>query len=197
MNVRISSSNTTRVLVSPNTTTAGSSFIDLFIPDGDTYKDFYLQGINGVTGGVTITATCTGFSDGTMDVTVVEPVLDIYNIDTSPSASADDDPFQVQIGLQNAGGTNIQEWQNVSPAAPIQVLITSSNTGAGELKTAAEQGASVAVEIPENTYRSAASVVQGGVAFDPVAQGTTLIHATSSGFDNSFAGSSETVNVGP
>lgn len=183
--------------MSPNTTTLGAPFIDLFIPDGSSTATFYLQGISGVAGDVTITATHSSFTDGTMVVTLVEPVLDIYNLGTAPSATSADDPFQVRIGLQNAAGTGIQEWQNVSPAAPIQVLVSSSDTGAGQLITAAETGASVIVEIPENSYNSASTVVAGGVAFDPVAEGITVIHAESSGSDNTFPQSSETINVGP
>ena len=58
-------------------------------------------------------------------------------------------------------------------------------------------GGLVTVEVSENTYYSTLTVINGGIAFDPVAAGETLIHATSSGFDNSFPQSYSTVTVTP
>jgi hypothetical protein len=195
--VRITSSDTIRLLVSTTATTAGTSFIDISIPNGQIYKDFYVQGINGVTGNVTISATNLLFTTGTRTVEVVQGVVQIVGLPTSKTVASANDAFYVQTGVANAAGTSVQDWQNVSPAAPIHVLLTSSNVTAGQLVTNAETGDEVTVDVPVNTYQSPTTKAAGGVEFDPLAVGSTAVSASVIGFNNLFPPASVTVNVTP
>ncbi|MHC1725307.1 MAG: PKD domain-containing protein [Syntrophobacteraceae bacterium] len=194
--VRVASGDTLRVLVSPNATTAGTSFIDVFVPDGQTTFAFYVQGINGVTGNVTLTASNAAFADGTATVEVVPAVLQIMNLSTSTTAGAADDPFQVRTGYVHSNGTSFR-YAPVSPAGPIHVLLTSSNEAVGLLRTAAEYLSQVTVDVQPNTYDSPATVIAGGVAFDPLSDGTTMVSASSIGFNNAWSQASTTVTVAP
>ena len=195
--VRIASGDTLRLMVSPNATTVGTAFIDLFIPDGQTYTDFYMQGKQGITGDVTVTASSPLFVDGTTTIKVVQPVFRIENLTTSTTTSAADDPFWVRTGILNTGGTGIWAWQDVSASGPVQVLFNSSNSAVGQVRTAAEVGSSVTVAISENTQTSPATVLAGGVAFDALTTGSTVISASSIGFDNSWGEASATITVSP
>lgn len=183
-------------MVSPNATTAGTSFIDVFVPDGQTSFDFYVQGINGVTGSVILTAISALFADGTATVEVVPAVLQILNLSTSTTCGAADDPFQVRTGYVHSNGTTFL-YALVSPAGPVHVLLTSSNAGVGLLRTAAEYLAQVTVDVQPNTYDSPSTVIAGGVAFDALAAGSTTVSASSIGFNNSWSQASATVTVAP
>jgi len=195
--VRVASSDTFRLLVAPDSTSAGTSFIDLFIADGQTQATFYVQGINGITGNVTLTASSVLFTNGTLGVDVVPGVIDIHSFIASTTASAIDDPFRVRTGYVHSNGTSFLYAPVSSSSAPLQVLVHSSNVAVGAVKTLAENGASVTVEVAANLYDSASSVAAGGVAFDPVSAGTTVISTSVNGFNNSFALSDETITVSP
>ncbi len=195
--VRISSGDTYRLLVSPNSTTVGTAFIDLFIPDGSNYKDFYVQGVQAITGSVTVTASSVLFTDGTVVIQVVEPVFRIENLNASTTAAAADDEFWVRTGILNTSGTGIWFWQDVNASAPVQVLVTSSNPAAGKLRTAAQYGNEVTVEVPVNQQISRTTVATGGVALDALAAGTTIVKVTAIGFNNSWSEASVTVTIAP
>ena len=62
--VRITSSNPDVLLVSPNTTTAGTPFVDIPVANGSTDASFAIHGVEGAQGTVTLTATAPGFHAG-------------------------------------------------------------------------------------------------------------------------------------
>jgi hypothetical protein len=193
--VRVASSDHYRALVSPNATTAGTPFIDVYLPDGTTYKDFYVQGVQGVTGTVTLTATQALFTDGTVSFQVVAPVFRLYNLDTNTTTLSADDEFYVFAGILNTAGTGVLTWQAVSGAGPVTVLFTSSNPSVGQLKTTSATGASVTVQIPVNQEYSPTSVAAGGVALDGLSVGTTVVRATAVGFNDTWSESAATITV--
>jgi hypothetical protein len=194
--VRVTSSDTLRLLISSNATTSGTAFIDVYIPDGQTYKDFYIQGQSGNVGTVTLTATNSNFTTGSRNVEVVQGVLQILNLSTSIATSAVDDPFQVRTGYLHSNGTTFR-YAPVSGAGPLTVTLTSSDAAVGQLKTYMVIGSSVTIGLPINTYDSPNSVESGGVAFDPLRQGTTTIAASATGFYNAYSGASVLVTVTP
>jgi len=194
--VRIASANPSILRVAPDATTAGTAFIDVYIPNGQTYKDFYIQGQAGNVGTAPLTATNSNFTTGSTSVEVVQGVLQILNLSTSLAASATDDPFQVRTGYLHSNGTSFR-YAPVSGAGPLTVMLQSSNAAVGQLKTYMATGSSVTISIPINTYDSPSSVESGGVAFDPLTQGTTTISASASGFNNAYSGANLLVTVTP
>ena len=166
--VRISSSDPAIALVAPDATTAGTSFIPVFVPDGQTTVNYVLQGVSGATGTVTVTASSPQFTDGTRAVDIVQSVFQISGLNASTTTLSADDPFRVSTGVPNSSGTNLGQFQNVSAAGgPLTVTLTSSAPAVGGLTTSTLASTSpVTVDIPVNANTSPSSVVSGGVAFD-------------------------------
>ena len=193
--VRITSANASVLRVAPDGTTAGTEYIDVFIPDGQTYKDFYIQGVSGATGtDVGLTATNALFTNGTTSIDVVPAVFYTSDLATSTSSLSADDPFYVYTGYIHSNGTSFR-YAPVSGAGPLTVTFTSSNVAVGQLKTNAATGFPVTVIMPVNTYYSPISVASGGVAFDPLTGGTTSISASAPGFNNAYASANILVTV--
>jgi len=192
----VASSDTTRILLAPDGTTVGTAFIDLFIPDGQTTANFYIQGINGVTGSVALTATNAAFVTGTTNVELVQGAINIYNLSSSLTAASADEPFYVRTGYLSSNGASFL-YARVSPAGPLHVQLTSSTPAVGQLKTTATTGAQVMVDVAVNAYDSPSTVAAGGVAFDPLTAGSTAVSANVSGFNNSWSGAAITVTVTP
>ncbi|MHC1725306.1 MAG: hypothetical protein AB9866_04710 [Syntrophobacteraceae bacterium] len=195
--VRITSGDTLRLLVSPDAVTAGTSFIDLVVLDGRSYADFYVQGVSGITGDVTVSATSSEFADAAVVISIVEPVL-YLDLGTSYAATSGDIAFTVYSGILDPSGAYIWEWQPASASGPVHVLVRSSNPEYGVLTTAAQQQSQeVTVDIQPNEHTSPSSVGSGGMAFDPVAVGITEVSAFSIGFNNLWQSAFVDVTVTP
>ena len=195
--VRVASSDTTKVLVSANATTPGTSFIDIVIADGQRYGYFYVQGVRGTTGSATITATQALFTTGNTTITVVQPVFVIESLTTPTTALTVDDGFYVQAGVLNSAGTSVQQWQNVSGVGPLPVTFTSSNPTVGQLATTSTTGASLTINMPVNQYYTPTTKVSGGIAFDALTGGTTTVSVTATGFNNAWPEAEKVVTVTP
>jgi hypothetical protein len=198
--VRLESTDDGAVRVAPDATTPGTGSIDVFVPDGTTFAEFYVQGVS-PSATVTITATDVTaepkFGGDSQVLEVVQPVLQVRDLIVSTTTGAADDPFRVRTWVPDVAGTALSRVQVVSAAGPIQVLLTSDSPAVGQLSTLTATGASVTVEIPVNDSLSPATLASGGAIFDAVAAGTTAVTATANGFDNSFPLASQVVNVTP
>ena len=197
--VTLTSSNPAVALVAPNASTPGTASVVIPVADGVTGFSFYVQGVEGQTGTPTITARASGFTDGTATVDVIQPGLDLTGISTVYSAStANDDPFTVRIGLPYADGSDIYELQAIrAGGSAVTATVTSSVPGVGLLVTTPDTAATVVVVIGVGQSVSAGSVLAGGVAFDPLAPGTTQVAATITGFVSTTGvnGASRTITV--
>jgi hypothetical protein len=190
VDVVIKSSNPGVALVSPNATTPGADSIIISLANGSTGFGYYVQGVVGATGTVSLSARANGFTDGSATATVLQPALRIDGLITTTDTSAVDDAFQVSVGIPNGTGTNLQQFQNLSAslAGPLTFTVTSSDTAAGLLVTAADTAGTVSVDIPPNNFRSPTSVAAGGVAFRAAAPGTTTVSASNALFLTTDAG---------
>jgi hypothetical protein len=182
VDVVITSSNPSVMLVSPDASTAGTASITIPVADGFTSIGYYVQGVEGATGTAVVTATAQGFTDGTGTITVVQPAVQLASVTTNTTTLSPDDPFWVGVGIPNGQQTAITEWQAVRVGGSYTATVTSSDAAVGQLVTTALTGASVTVDIPEGTSNSATSVAGGGVAFDPLTAGTTTVSAAITGF---------------
>ena len=126
--VRITSANASVLRVAPDGTTAGTDDTDVFIADGQTYKDFYIQGVRGATAtGVGLAATNALFTNGITSIDVVPAVFSINDLETSTNSLSADDPFYVRTGYIHSNGTSFR-YAPVSGAGPLTVTFTSSNS---------------------------------------------------------------------
>ncbi len=194
--VRITSSNASLAVVAPDSSTVGTDFIDIDIPDGQTIGDFVVQSVNPtVTGSVDISASAPSFTDGSLTVPIVEPVLGLSGLESDTSALSADDPFAVRTGLPNASGTGIFTQAVSMAAGDLTVTVSSSNSAVGQLVNTLMSGASVTVIVSAGQVQSATTVANGGVAFDPLDVGITTISVSAPGFDMNSPLSSQEITV--
>jgi hypothetical protein len=69
----------------------------------------------------------------------------------------------------------------------LTATVTNSNGAAAQLVTLAGGAQSRSVSIPAGASGSAATVANGGIAFDPLAVGSTTVIATIPGFTSTSA----------
>jgi len=190
--VHIQSSNSGVALVSPDDKTAGTGSIDVFVADGQAGTYFYLQGVEGTTGAVTFSASAPGFVDGTTTITVVQPAVSI-SLGVSTTASAANSPFYVYVGVPYSNNAGVSPYQAVRAGGPtLTATLVSSDPTVGQLTTATATGGSVTVDIAPGQYYSPNTAANGGVEFDPLASGTTMVSAT---IPNFIATTAASVNV--
>ncbi len=180
--VRITSSAPSVLQVSPNATTAGTTFIDVVVPNGTAYVSFHVQGVEGTTGTATVTATAAGFTDGTASWTVVQPMFAIVGLGSTFGAAAADDPFQVHVGISDLYYSGVTVQPIRAGGTAVTATITSSAPAVGQLTTLAGSAAARTVQILAGGYSSPTSVALGGVAFDPLTAGNTTVSAAIPGF---------------
>ena len=186
--VRVQSSNPEIALVSPNSTTVGTPFIDVDLPNGQSDVVFQVHGLEGASGNVVITVSAPGFSDANTTASIQPAAIQIAGLLTTAVAGGAVDAFIVQIGVADATGTDLAGTQNVRPGGPGRfITISSSNPAAGRILTSTEEGASVTVLIPAGQSQVAAS-------FRPVAAGQTQVSAVATDV-NVIETTEATVNV--
>jgi uncharacterized repeat protein (TIGR01451 family) len=172
--VRITSTNPAIALLSTSGTSLGQTFVDVPVANGQVFAGFYVQGVG--EGTVSITATVTGFATGTGSVDVVPPALRIDNLAASIGATDPSDLFAVTVGVPNTFGTDLQFPQAVRAGSSISVTVTNSNASAAQLVTSGGSQQKTVI-IGPNQSSSPAALIDGGIAFDPLSAGTTIVTA--------------------
>jgi hypothetical protein len=186
------------VLLSPNASTAGAPSIQLAIPDGTSSFTYWVQGVENAGGQVTVTGSAPGFVNREIVHSVVTPALDIISLGTSPTTLSPDDPFQIRLGLPNTQNTSMSLELALRAGGPgASVTVTSSNPSVGRLVTTAVSGGTVTVSVAPAAARSPGTVATGGVAFDPLTVGSTVVEATIPGFVTLPTGSPEVTVSSP
>ena len=106
--VTVQSSNPSRVLVSPDSNTAGTASFSRVVPNGSTSIPYYLHGLENVTGTATVTVSASGFTPGSGTVTVATSGVEILSLPTTTTnLSSDSTQWYVQVGLPCSGNTNL------------------------------------------------------------------------------------------
>lgn len=179
----VASANPSVALVAPTSTTAGGPSCDVFVANGSTTVTFYVSGMENATGTSLITVSVPGFISASHTATIATPALDLFGLASTFDATAPDDPFQVRVGLPAGGNTSVSPAQVVRAGSPgLMATITLTNVAAGQLVTTPATNDTVTVSIAAGASLSPATVAAGGVAFDPLAPGTTLAAVTIPGF---------------
>jgi hypothetical protein len=196
--VTLSSSTDAVLRVSPIVASAvGTGSVTLTVAAGTSSASFYIHGMEGQTGTVTLTATAPGYTNGTGTAVVAAPAIEIAGLTSSMSASAANDPFEVRLGALNAAGTSLFDEQVVRPGGtPITVTVTNGNAAVADLVTTAGAAQSRTVTIGVGAGRSATTVATGGVAFAPRAAGSTTVQLSAPGVVTVSTGT-QTVTVTP
>ena len=114
--VRLTSSDPSVLLVSRDATTRAPPFVDIPVANGNTDATYYIHGVEGARGTVTLTATATGFTAGQATATVGDPaaVERAAGTTTTLSASA---AFYVRLGVLNSIGLVRRRSRRCGPGA--------------------------------------------------------------------------------
>jgi len=193
--LRIESSNPAVALVAPDAASAGASFILLNLPNGTPNTSFYIQGVEGAGGTVVLTASAAGFTNGTATGTIVPPAIRLESLPGTISQGAANVNFQASIGIPNNVASDLLELQPLRfGGSPLTVTFNNSNAAAGQLTTTAGSAQSRTAVISPGANFTPSGLGAGGVQFDPLAPGSTVISATASGFASTGA-AAKTVTV--
>jgi len=174
--VRLESDNPAVARVAPDAATPGTAFIDVVVQDGDDTFPYYVQGVAGATGVVTVTASAPGFDDGTGTITVVEPAVAIGGLDSQQSVGTNR-TFTIFTGLPNAGGTGLSSHQAVS-AGNVPPLVMTVISGDADVAHVAANGDTAGTVM----FDLAAGSFQPQAHFIPLSPGPTTVRATVPGF---------------
>ncbi len=181
--VHVESDNPGAILVSPNVATPGASSFDVFLLNGSTNVSFIVHGVEGMVSAAEITVSAPGFTSASRPASVLQPAVDITGLQLSIDTLDPADPFQVRVGLANAGNTAISIPQSVRTGSPgVTATVASLTPSVGTLITNVETDDTVQVTITAGSSASPASVATGGVAFDGISSGTTIVLAQIPGF---------------
>jgi hypothetical protein len=183
--VTISSSDPTIVTLSKDAATAGTDSIQIFVPDQTSGFNFFVQAMEGKTGTVSLTATASGFTNGTTTAQAVQPGIELGGVPTSITTLSPNTDFYAQIGVPNANNTSLNRVQNVRPGAPSAVIATFSSSSPAFADLATQAGGSGSpqnVQIPTGFYYTPTNFTTGGVTLHPVAAGTTTVSVVAPGF---------------
>ncbi|MBI3791812.1 MAG: Ig-like domain-containing protein [Gemmatimonadetes bacterium] len=188
--VTITSADPAKLLVAPNDSTPGAASITVNVPDRLTTIPYFVQGVPGQVGNVTITISAPGFNSATVSDSVAQPMVEITSSLGSATAGTADRAFTVRVGLPDSPTspsfiTTLQavRWDAATPT-PLTVSLGSSNAASVLLVNQATSGgaANLTVNIAPKSTTSPNTVAAGGVAWRPVASGTSNISATAAGY---------------
>ena len=109
---------------------------------------------------------------------------DINQIVAARNTPAADDHFFVSTAILNPSRTTLQQFQAVSAAGPLTVMLTSSDSMVGLFNTLANGSQNPnTVQIADNALNTANTVATGGIAFDAQSSGGTItVTASAPGF---------------
>jgi hypothetical protein len=184
VSVTVTSSAPSLVRVSANELTAGTTSISVPVANLATSIPFFVQGMENVTGTAVVTLTAPGFLSETLTVTVVQPGVQLVSVPESIAAGAPNaTTIYAEVGIPNSVNTAIAQLQDVRGGSPgFVVTLTNSNAAVARLYSdqPVTTGQVVTKPIQPGIYYTQ-SVITGttyGLAFDPLAAGTTTVTVT-------------------
>jgi uncharacterized repeat protein (TIGR01451 family) len=179
--VTVTSSDPSRVRLSPDLTTPGTTSINVNVPNGSASVFYYVQGLENLTGSATISLTATGFASAQHSVQVVTAGIEFHNLDTpTTSMSADDVDWYVQVGLPCPGNAQLCQAQSVRAGGPAFIAsLTNSVDTVARLRSdePVAVGQAVSKPIQAGFYYTQALLAGTvyGLTFDPIANGVTTV----------------------
>ncbi len=179
--VRMTSSDPSVLLLSRNATSAGAAFVDVPVANGNTDATYYIHGVEGARGTVTLTATAPGFTAGQATATVGESTLRLTGPPSTTTTLSPDSAFTVQLGVLNSTGVFAAVQALRAGATAVSVTITHTNPAVAQLVTTAGTGPTQTVSVAAGLSASPSTVAAGGIALDPIGGGTTTVSATAPG----------------
>jgi hypothetical protein len=195
LTVHLVSSQPSVLLLAPDANTQGTATLDVLVPINQSGFSYFVQGVEGASGTVTITASASGYTNGTVAVTVAQPGFDILGVPSTITTLAANDAFFVRLGVPNSGHTALAAEQAIrTGGSAVTATVRNANTTAAKLVTSVGGGQQVTVQIAVGQARSPSTVATGGVEYDPLAVGIDTVSASIPGF-TIFQGAPDSVAV--
>ena len=190
LDVTLTSADSSKLLLSPDATTAGTASIVVNVPEGQQGFVYYGQGI-GSSGSVRIDVSAAGFGSASTTATLVPSGFfsDIPGGDFTTSQLALNTPIRVCVGALDPVSLNLASYGTLRAGVSVDVTMTSSNTAVGAIVNSPYtfNGAD------QCSFYSGGQV---GIQFNPVGTGTTtLTVVTPNGFSMPSANVSYTATV--
>jgi uncharacterized repeat protein (TIGR01451 family) len=182
--VTVTSSDPSKVRLSPNASTAGSGSIVIDLENGFNVASFTVQAIENTTGSATVTLSAPGFTSDTFTVNVVPIAVQLIGAPTSTtSLSAESSGWYVRVGIPSADNQSLTTAQSVRAGGPpLVVTLTNSNAAVAQLRSDEPPTTGQVVTKPiQPTEQNTSAIVGGtsfGLAFDPLGGGTTTLTLT-------------------
>jgi uncharacterized repeat protein (TIGR01451 family) len=179
--VTVTSSDPSRVLVSPGPLVAGAASINVPVLNGQSTVNYYVQALENVTGAATVTLSATGWTSGAHTVTAIPTGIEIVNLPVeTTNLSPEHADWWVQVGLPCPGNTHLCVVQNVRAGGPgILATLTNSNSVVARLRSdePAAVGQVVTKPIQPGIYftQAIAGGTSWGLAFDQLSNGATTV----------------------
>ena len=165
--MRITSSNPDVLLVSRNATTAGTAFVDIPVANGSTDASYYIHGVEGAQGTVTLTATAPGFTQAQGTATVGESALQLQSVPGSTTTLSPDTPFYGEHRRAERVG-QIARFQPVRAGRrELTVTVSHTNPAVAQLVTTGGAGQTRTVTIVAGQVEFADSVADRGRGLRP------------------------------
>ncbi|HET7041939.1 MAG TPA: hypothetical protein VFI13_07960, partial [Gemmatimonadales bacterium] len=195
--VKFSSSQPGLALISRSDTIAGSASDSIFVPDGQQYAYFWIQGVDSTSGTPIITVSANGFVNATGPVTIVTPGISLQNETGSLSLAGADRAIYAYVGVPYGGNTGLSSYQERRPGVPpLTISFTTTDTTKVLLTDLGGSGGTRTAQIVTGKYSTPFNKASGGVEMHPVATGPSTTSVTSPGFTPQ-SDASGTVTVTP
>jgi hypothetical protein len=180
--IDITSGDPSRVLLSEGQNEPGTPSLSIFVDDGSIDANFYVHGLEGVTGVVPITANSAGIIGDAEDATVVTPSFRLNGLTTVIDTLDPPDAFSLQVGY-SSNGSNWTATQPARPGGPgIDGFLYVVDPTVGQITNSTESADSLAFRLEPGESSTPGSINVGGFGFDGVGAGTTDVTAAIPGF---------------
>jgi hypothetical protein len=193
--VHVESADSLLAVVSTGVSTPGLPAVDIPVANGSTEAQFYVHGVDGAAGVVSISVSAPQFVTEVGAATIVQPAVDITSLASSVDIGGGSDEFRIRVGVPSPGNTIVQTPQlRRAGAPPLVASVTTTDTTVARVATTISSGDSVTVEITAGESQSPPDLFGGGVELQPVAEGQTIVFASLPGFIQT-GGAQQTVDV--
>ncbi|MEO8294336.1 MAG: hypothetical protein ABI613_02395 [Gemmatimonadota bacterium] len=202
VNVTLTSGNP-NVLLAPNTTTVGTTSLNVFVPNNQNFFTYVVQALEGQTGttAVTVTASASGFSNGTGTINLVEGAIDLQGLPSTTTTLSPISNIFVRTGIANSQTVPafLIQLQNVRAGAPSPLTVTFANDDPGNASSLLVKGPifgdTLTAQVVVLTSNSPTDTTSGGVSFLPQAAGTSTLSASIPGFLQTVSAAATSVTI--
>jgi len=189
--VNITSNDPALMLLATGSLNSGQASIDVFVPNGSTSAQFWVQGMDGMIGMADFLITVPQFVSKADSIDVVQPGVEIVSLGASLDVSDAPDQFYARVGYPATdnsmiGSSRRQDRRGGAP--PLEVTLISNNGAVAEMVDSSANNDTLTVQITAGNETSPTTIVTGGTGLVGLSSGQTIVTAAIPGFIQTGAG---------